>query len=1405
MTRTKFIAALTAFLMRLSFMPGRLFTAIPSEAADSVPTLRVDMSAEDHEILHGSAGFLYGISNEGVPDVNTLTPLKPKVLATKGALGTEHPYGDALDVADEFFEAGGEQVQMYCSNYYGVFGVTADAYDYADVLQNTIAPAVAEWKDTMREKYPDIDQRIVYIPINEGTPRNYNGGESTIMNSWKVYYDAIKAVDENAVIAGPNNATYGDSYANMRSFLTFCRDNDCLPDIVTWHELQVSCLNTMSSHIADYRKICSDLGIEEKQIVINEYADFSDCGVPGRLVNWIAHLEDNQVYGCLPFWHQANNLNDLAANANQGNGAWWVYKWYGDMSGQTLDVQTENTTYDALYGLATIDENKRKASVLLGGCDDSADIILENVTDTSVFSESDRVHVKVEATYFTGYHGASYEPETILDGTFPIAEDGSVTITLDDMLFSTAYNITITESSSEIAEPSVASFRAEYEAEDAAHYGDLTIDLQNSPLETPRYFCSGGKRVGGIDSEGEGILYSIDVPTDGLYSLSFIYGNGTGSTRNNAETHCPLNITQKLVVDGEESVIELPNTLFYSMEGSVEKYVNLTKGHHTVALMYNGDDGGFHDMLVVSYAGSYGEERPAFDKRYEAEDADFNTLGSTTETTVRTESSLSDSSGNGYVIGLNSSPVENGGGIRWIVDVEDSGLYHLNFGYLSESGGQIRVYLDNTNLTFDNLAAALDISSCNTWSEGHVTIYLRQGINVIDIDCDCDAAIDYMDVIYANIDYSQTIEAEDASGSFETAVSGENTYVKEMLNTEQYLEFTVTVPEDGAYKMQVFQSNNDLCGTHSYNIKIIDRDAVFVINGDEENARRYFFPNTFSDDTFLERTITLSLNEGENTIRVYNDDSCYVLWGGSTSEPGTNVLVNYTPNFDKFIITPASVDAEITDREYKIDISSTKNGYVYCSKNTAQDGETVTLSLLPDGGIEKLSVNGEDYTSLLSTQDGNLYTVEITIEGDTTIYAEFSEATEGDFTDTETSSDEYVSYNGSIYKLIGENLFSNGDFTDTSGDNMDEWYVGVNSDGHPSSSSYQIPKINSDGTLQNLVPLTESGLLTTGGYEIDNNNTFYYGNDGTRKYLVEHIDDDWTNCAWNGSQSLLAYIPVKSNTKYYFKFQAYSVSGKASIRYGAINMDSYVPEKYSRNEGLSFCGSGYVNCNNGEVQNVGGSWTTYTAVIDTGDNGDYFFFNAYWLQMAQYLCLGDFELYELADEEAAEITSIESPAALTVLVGESLNLPETAIVTTSDGEEYSLPVTWLNADAVDTSLEGIYIVTGRVVLPDNLYYSGTPYVKQRVIVLYAAEISDLSTDGGKISFNLIGSASLDAKIYIAVYSADSILTQLIYKDVSINENETIAVSEPLTLSDGETVKVLLWKSSITPLTPINSL
>ena len=70
-----------------------------------------------------------------------------------------------------------------------------------------------------------------------------------------------------------------------------------------------------------------------------------------------------------------------------------------------------------------------------------------------------------------------------MEGVFPV-KNGSVTINLEDMLFSAAYNITITETTEDVSEPAVGAFRREYEAENAILYGNLITDNQDTPLES---------------------------------------------------------------------------------------------------------------------------------------------------------------------------------------------------------------------------------------------------------------------------------------------------------------------------------------------------------------------------------------------------------------------------------------------------------------------------------------------------------------------------------------------------------------------------------------------------------------------------------------------------------------------------------------------------------------------------------------------------------------------------------------------------------------------------------------------------------------------------------------------------------------------------------------------------------
>ena len=1290
MQMKKAVSLLLTLVLLLGVFAG-ITPSASAAAADATLSVDLDPANNTGEIIHGAAGFLYGVSSEDVPTTNTIVPLKSKILCTKGAVGTEHPYGDALDVAKTFLESGGQQVMMYNSNYYGVFGVTATIDQYCNDLKNYICPAVVAWKNAWKQEHGtpanpkdnfgkiDIDQAIVYIPINEGTPAGGN-----FYKAWEQYYKAIKDADPHATLAGPNSCAYGAQFSNgqsMKGYIQYCADNNCMPDIITWHELETNCLSPesgLAEHMRDFKKIWANTGWtkyneannttgtpEIPQICINEYAEMAYCGVPGRLVNWISRLEDEKITGCLPFWHQANNLNDLAAGANEGNGAWWLYQWYGNMSGKTQPVSS-TTSYDKLYGVSTMDEAKRISTTLLGGYTGSIDVKLNNVTKTQTFQNAEYVNVTVQETAFSGFHGAANDTPVILKGVYPVAEDGSVTITIENALFENAYNVTLTQASETDAAMAGLILKGSsgdvYEAEQAALSGGAAATAASS---NPSYYMSGsGNRAVNMPTGAE-LTYTINVPVDGRYKLEFVYGNGQGTVRNDMNQHNPVNAEQSFSLDsGAAETVTMESTLFQTMTGIKTKYYDLTAGAHTITvktLSAVDNDMLFHDFVRVSYAGVYGQELPLLNKVYEAELADFNKLLGNAASTVKTETSIDGYSGGGYVTGLNSRSVTAGGGIRFTVVVENSGLYNLSLRYQSASAGLANIYVGNSAVILNRVNAKVDLSASNEWNTTTASVYLQKGINVVDIDTDVDAAIDYLRVRETgDSTNSTTIQAESAipesmKDRIQTAQSSGASggiYVASIpgaYKNSAYLEFKYNAPAKGNYQMQVFHSNEDLAGSHSYNIKATDKYAVFAVNGQSDSPKfepakaaaetiyfvdcgdhdpstvssgdtlgthnsvtdqiysedstgyhwglvlensneqvldwhggsqaqsesdkavyttyqralsnaptdledgksktetfryahgqdsaginpryvsyqfelepkaydvtvcmgnswknaanptvtlragsvadvqeqytvaennntvktmridltnaekntadrvdlkvkatsndatlqmnyiliseatdsqpvtlpggyladaekipgsvylgkltadvpwmidyrnlktstdRYFFMNTFSDDTFREKTITLDLKAGENTIRVYNDNSWNVTYGGTQWLPATTWVRNETPNFDKFVITPMALTQPITQAaQYNVSVATNQGGKAVSNMNVVEENGSYKVTIYPDAGLTdiRVLVNGVPHTP--TAQDGH-YVVQVSdVTSDQTVGVYFS-------------------------------------------------------------------------------------------------------------------------------------------------------------------------------------------------------------------------------------------------------------------------------------------------------------------------------------------------------------------------------------------------------------------------------
>jgi hypothetical protein len=81
----------------------------------------------------------------------------------------------------------------------------------------------------------------VLVPYNE-PDGNWFGGLATnattraaFVSEWLETYNFLKQLWPQARIAGPNFFQYQP--AALSDFLTFCKANGCLPDVITWHEL----------------------------------------------------------------------------------------------------------------------------------------------------------------------------------------------------------------------------------------------------------------------------------------------------------------------------------------------------------------------------------------------------------------------------------------------------------------------------------------------------------------------------------------------------------------------------------------------------------------------------------------------------------------------------------------------------------------------------------------------------------------------------------------------------------------------------------------------------------------------------------------------------------------------------------------------------------------------------------------------------------------------------------------------------------------------------------------------------------------------------------------------------------------------------------------------------------------
>ena len=466
-------------------------------------TAIVDLNVPTGAVKHGATGFLYGPADEGVPTDTTMAGIAPMdLMVAKAPHGIQHPNGDVLDVTEQFKRNGGNDIQIYMKDFYPNFPYAK--YDEGG-MQGDYVPKIKAMVTEVLEKFPDYVDSFVWIPFNESDINDYNYGNldgeegfndeewNIFLEDWDIAYRTInetyrqvlKDDARTARVAGPNLGYYNDKL--FREFFAHTKREGTVPQVVTWHELpkngdKSGFYKNYSAWMDIKREV---LGSDCDVLVsINEYSWMDENGdpieqsMPGSLLQYIARFERAKVQAALPYWYPCGDLDWLVTHNNQVTGSWWLYHWYGQMEGQTVQVTLPDQDQKTQV-LACYEADAGRTKILFGGGDRNAESMC---VDIAVANFADKypqgAHVTVFGIDATAPGNGVATVPAASEGPFVVDEYNVdahevVGLRFDDLKPTSAYYAIVTPKTSQnVAVPGVLQAGFAHVRDSSVMYGD---------------------------------------------------------------------------------------------------------------------------------------------------------------------------------------------------------------------------------------------------------------------------------------------------------------------------------------------------------------------------------------------------------------------------------------------------------------------------------------------------------------------------------------------------------------------------------------------------------------------------------------------------------------------------------------------------------------------------------------------------------------------------------------------------------------------------------------------------------------------------------------------------------------------------------------------------------------------
>jgi hypothetical protein len=495
-------------------------------ATTSETDLSVDAATVLRPATHAASGSLYGVTETIPANVTGLiAPLSPAVFRNpaRGGSGNQHPFGAAIPVAQRLAGVTSAKVSVDLADMlpgwpYQWPGMTSWLAQVTSFIQDKKASGVSNWYGIEPWNEPD------------GTWQAANGDFNSTL--WRQTVATIRSADPTFKVVGPCYSYY--NHATMSTFLTYAKANNCLPDIISWHEL--SGIANLANNLKDYRALEASLGITALPISINEYCDADHTleGQPGSAAEFIGKFERYKVDSAeISWWFVPlpGRLGSLLATDTQKGAGWYFFNWYGSMLGNMVSVTPPNEASNQVDGAASVDTSGKTVSLIFGGQNGGS--IGATFTNLPSFLGSSVV-ATVEKVDWVSKDTVSTGPTTVAVSTMAVA-NGQVKVVVPGTNGTSGYRIRLTPGTSGVISGKTYSIlnRNSGKALDisagSTSAGALSVQNTNSGAASQKWVITGTSTGYTLKNVNSSLLLDVDhgYTTDGAAVLQWSDNGGS--------------------------------------------------------------------------------------------------------------------------------------------------------------------------------------------------------------------------------------------------------------------------------------------------------------------------------------------------------------------------------------------------------------------------------------------------------------------------------------------------------------------------------------------------------------------------------------------------------------------------------------------------------------------------------------------------------------------------------------------------------------------------------------------------------------------------------------------------------------------------------------------------------------